>query len=74
MLPDELRVEIQSVPDELWAKKPIPFQLTAHNVESAGQEEYIIRFFDGRLPSVGVSWTASIFPSVTEHAPARSRK
>ena len=42
--------------DDLWAENLIPFQLTAHKVESIGLEEYIVRFHDSRLHSVDVSW------------------
>jgi hypothetical protein len=56
MTPDKLTAEAQSVLDELWVQKQIPFQLTAHQVEFLGQEEYIVRFFDSRLRSVDVSW------------------
>jgi hypothetical protein len=55
-MPDNLKVETQSLLDDLWAEKLIPFQLTAHKIESLGQEEYIIRFYDTRLHSLDVSW------------------
>jgi len=53
---DNLKAEAQAALDELWATELIPFQLTAHKVESLGAEEYIIRFHDSRLRSVDVSW------------------
>jgi len=53
---DELKLEAQSVLDDLWTRKLIPFQLTAHKVESLGLDEYAIRFYDSRLHSVDVSW------------------
>jgi hypothetical protein len=53
---DRLTVEAQSVLDDLWAENLIPFQLTAHKVDSIGLEEYIVRFYDRRLHSVDVSW------------------
>lgn len=52
----KLTLEVQSVLDDLWAKNLIPFQLTAHILESLGEEEYIVRFHDSRLPSVDFSW------------------
>jgi hypothetical protein len=55
LLFDELASEAQSVLDDLWAQKLIPFQLTAHKVEGLGREEYIVRFHDSRLRSVDVS-------------------
>jgi hypothetical protein len=55
MTPDKLTEATQSVLDDLWAKKLIPFQLTAHKVESLGQQEYIVRFFASRLRSVDLS-------------------
>ena len=58
MLPllDELTLQAQSVLDDLWTKKLIPFQLRAHRVESLRPEVYAIRFHDSRLHSVDVSW------------------
>jgi hypothetical protein len=56
MKSDALIVETQSVLDHLWAKKLIPFQLTAHKIESLGLDEYVVRFHDSRLRSVDVSW------------------
>lgn len=53
---DKLTIEVQSVLDDLWAENLIPFQLTAHKVESIGLEEYIVRFHDRRLDSLDVSW------------------
>lgn len=52
---DKLKLEAQSVLDDLWVKDLIPFQLTAHIVESLGMEEYIVRFYDSRIRSVDVS-------------------
>ena len=55
-MPDKLKLAAQSLLDDLWAHKLIPFQLTAHKVESLGQQEYIIRFYHTRLHSLDVSW------------------
>lgn len=52
---DEFKSEAQAVLDNLWAEKLIPFELTAHKVESLGMDEYIIRFHDSRIRSVDVS-------------------
>jgi len=52
---DKLEFAAQSVLDDLWAKDQIPFQLTAHVVESLGMDEYIVRFYDSRIRSVDVS-------------------
>lgn len=41
---NDLTSRAQSVLDDLWAEGLIPFQLTAHKVESVGLEEYIVRF------------------------------
>jgi hypothetical protein len=57
---DELKVEAQSALDDLWAMNQIPFQLTAHRVESLGQGEYIVRFWDRRLDSLDVSWESNL--------------
>jgi len=51
---DKLTTEAQSILNELWIEKLIPFQLTAHQMESLGMEEYIVRFLDSRLHSVDV--------------------
>lgn len=56
MTSENLTLEAQSVLDDLWATKRIPFQLTAHKVDSIGAEEYIIRFYDCRLKSIDISW------------------
>lgn len=56
MTSDNLTLEAQSVLDDLWATKRIPFQLTAHKVDSLGSEEYIIRFYDRRINSIDISW------------------
>ena len=56
MGPDKLTLEVQSVLDDLWTAKLIPFELTANKVEYLGMEEYIVRFSDSRLRSVDVSW------------------
>ena len=56
MTSEKLTLEAQSVLDELWATKRIPFQLTAQKVDSLGSEEYIISFSDRRLKSIDISW------------------
>jgi hypothetical protein len=57
MTPEKLTLEAQSVLDDLWATKKIPFKLTAHKVDWLGSEEYIIRFYDRRLKSIDISWS-----------------
>jgi hypothetical protein len=57
MTPDRLTLEAQAVLDDLWVERLIPFELTAHKVESLGLGEYIVRFYDSRLRSVDFSWT-----------------
>jgi hypothetical protein len=52
----EARTEAQHAVDELFSKGQLPFKLTAHQVESIGLQEYIIRFHDSRLHSVIVAW------------------
>jgi hypothetical protein len=56
LIESDLTSRTQSVLDDLWAEKLIPFQLTAHKVESVGLEEYIVRFCDSRMHSVNLSW------------------
>ena len=53
---DQLRLEAQTVVDELWDSQQLAFKLSVRGVESLGMEEYIIRFHDGPLRSVDVSW------------------
>jgi hypothetical protein len=53
---EKLRCEAQSALDDLWTKELIPFELEARKIDSLGYDEYIIRFYDSRLPSVDVSW------------------
>jgi len=59
MMSDKLALEAQVVLDDLWSKGQLPFQLTAHRVESLNSEEYILRFHDRRIQSVDVSWQTS---------------
>jgi hypothetical protein len=49
--------EAQHVLDELFLEHILQFKLTAFVVESIGHEEYIVRFYDNRLPSIDVSWS-----------------
>ena len=51
---DRLRIEAQSVLNDLWSRQLIPFQLTAHHVEPLEMNEYTVRFYDSRLHSVYV--------------------
>lgn len=53
---DEQKVEAQQALDELFNEHLLPFELSAHKLESIGSEEYIVRFRDRRLPSVDLSW------------------
>lgn len=53
---EEQRVEAQQTLDELFSEGLLPFALSAHKLESIGNEEYIVRFHDSRLASVDVSW------------------
>ena len=53
---DKLRLEAQSVVDELRQSKLIAFKLTVRGVDSLGMEEYIVRFSEGPLRSLDVSW------------------
>jgi hypothetical protein len=52
---DKLQSDAQSVLDDLWTSKLIPFELRAYKVESLGMDEYIIRFQDSRLRSIDIS-------------------
>ncbi len=50
--------EAQQILDELFREQLLPFKLSARQVESIGGEEYIVRFYEARLPSVDISWSA----------------
>ena len=52
---EEQKAEAQQVLDELFKEHRLPFNLTAHRVETLGLEEYIVRFHDSRLSAVDVS-------------------
>ena len=52
---EEQKLDAQRVLDELQAEGLLPFKLTAHEVDSIGAAEYIVRFYDSRLHSVDVS-------------------
>ena len=52
MTHDQLIMDAQSVLNDLWKEKLIPFQLTAYEVESLGPLECTIRFYDSRLHSL----------------------
>ena len=56
---DQLKIEAQCVLNELWSGGLIPFQLTAHYLESQAINEYKVRFCDSRIHSVYVSATDS---------------
>jgi hypothetical protein len=53
---EKQRVEAQQALDELFSEYLLPFELTAHKLESIGSREYIVRFHDSRLSSIDVSW------------------
>lgn len=53
---EEQRVEAQQTLDQLFSEGLLPFPLSAHKLESIGNEEYIVRFDDSRLSSVDLSW------------------
>jgi tRNA A-37 threonylcarbamoyl transferase component Bud32 len=53
---EKQKVEAQQALDELFSEHLLPFELTAHKLESIGSGEYIVRFHDSRLTSIDVSW------------------
>ena len=53
---EKQKVEAQQALDELFSEHLLPFELTAHKLESIGSGEYIVRFHDSRLSSIDVSW------------------
>ena len=52
---DKEQAEAQQALDELFGEHLLPFELSAHLVESIGSTEYIVRFYDSRLRSLDVS-------------------
>jgi hypothetical protein len=58
MLLEDLKLDAQEALDDLRTRNLLPFKLTAHKVESIGAGEFILRFNDGRLSSVDVSWSS----------------
>lgn len=52
---EKQNAEAQEVLDELFSEHLLPFELSAHRVESLGRDEYIVRFHDSRLRSVDIS-------------------
>jgi hypothetical protein len=53
---EKQKLEAQQALDELFSEELLPFSLTAHELESIGSGEYIVRFHDSRLSSIDVSW------------------
>jgi hypothetical protein len=53
---EKQKVEAQQALNELFSEHLLPFELTAHKLESIGSGEYIVRFHDSRLSSIDVSW------------------
>jgi hypothetical protein len=53
---EKQKVEAQQTLDELFSEELLPFSMTAHELESIGSGEYIVRFHDSRLTSIDVSW------------------
>ncbi len=51
----EQKLAAQEVLDELFTEGSLPFKLIAHEVESIGAAEYVVRFHDSRFHSVDVS-------------------
>ena len=49
------KAEAQQVLDELFSGHCLPFRMSAHQVDSLGHEEYIVRFHDSRLTALDVS-------------------
>jgi hypothetical protein len=58
MAPDteNIRLRAQDTLDELYTESLIPFELSACKVDSIGNQEYIVRFYDSRLQSIDISW------------------
>jgi hypothetical protein len=57
MAEEQLTIEAQEAVNELWAEQAIPFKLTAHKVEAAGQPgRYTVYFLDTRLRSLLIYW------------------
>ena len=57
MLDEEQKVQAQQVLDELLKEGLIPFALTAYDINTNGQGEYVLHFNDSRIHSCRFSWT-----------------
>jgi len=54
---EKLRSEAQEALDELFSQDLIPFKFTAHKIETTSvAKEYLIRFFDSRMPHLFILW------------------
>ena len=51
-----LRSKVQVTLDELLSEHVIPFKLTAHAVTGDGRGQYVVPFYDSRIPSFRFSW------------------
>jgi hypothetical protein len=56
---DRMRLGVQKTLDELFTERLIPFKLSAHKLGSIGIDEYIVCFYDSRLPLLDISWGQS---------------
>ena len=58
MKPDiqNIRSKVQVTLDELISEHAIPFKLTAHAVSADGCGQYVVPFYDSRIPSFRFSW------------------
>ena len=57
MMLEDQQADAQRVLDELFSKQVLPFKLSAEKVESLGEGELIVRFYDSRIHSIDVSWS-----------------
>ena len=55
---ESLKLEAQAALEALMQEGQLPFKLRAWEVVSHEPSQYTIRFYDGRLYSVTVHWTA----------------
>ena len=53
---ESMRLEVQVTLDELFSEHLIPFELTAYQLITNGNGDYVIPFNDSRIHSCKFSW------------------
>jgi hypothetical protein len=69
---EQQKAEAQQALNNLFSEHLLPFEITAHEVEPIGREEYIVRFYDSRIRSVEISCQGRGFKQVFRAAVLKS--